>query len=95
MSEKSNQSNQSNQSKQIFDNWEQVDCNECSHYWDSSCDGVPQDSRKVCNSFLATRSVTIPAKIKSLEKDVKWLTKVCSILAITIVVCIITHLLLM
>lgn len=52
-----------------FDGWEEVDCNECSNYWDNSCDGIPPEgSRKPCNSFLAKRSVTIPLEIKSLKK---------------------------
>lgn len=50
-----------------FEDWEQVDCNDCSHYWDSSCDGVSKGSKVGCNSFLATRSVVIPEKIKQLE----------------------------
>lgn len=56
-----------------FEEWEEVDCNECSHYWDSSCDGA-KDSRIGCNSYLATRSVVLPAKIKHLENWNKWLT---------------------
>lgn len=56
-----------------FEEWEEVDCNECTHYWDSSCDAVKQDDRRQCNSFLATRRVVIPAKIKALEKSVKTL----------------------
>lgn len=56
-----------------FEDWEDVDCNECERYWDSSCDGVSKGSYKPCNSFLATRSVVIPAKIKALEGRVRWL----------------------
>ena len=57
-----------------FEDWEKVDCNECARYWDSSCDGICKGSEKPCNSFLATRSVVIPARIKELEKWNKWLT---------------------
>lgn len=62
-----------------FEDWTHVDCNECARYWDSSCDGVKcrtnsdnpsTGSTRLCNSFLATRSVVIPAKIKELEKEV-------------------------
>lgn len=65
-----------------FEDWEKVDCNECARYWDSSCDGVSKGSSKPCNSYVATRSVVIPARLKVLEKRVKWLTgiiafKVC------------------
>jgi hypothetical protein len=56
-----------NESKR-FEEWEEVDCNECTHYWDSSCDAVKQDDRRQCNSFLATRRVVIPARLNALEK---------------------------
>ena len=56
-----------------FEDWQEVDCNECSHYWDSSCDGASKGSKKQCNSFLATRTVVIPEKIKALENRVLFL----------------------
>ena len=56
---------------QRFDNWDEVNCNECANYWTNSCDGVPEGRRKPCSSFLAQRSVTIPLEIKSLREDVK------------------------
>ena len=59
-----------------FEDWEEVDCNDCSHYWDSSCDGASKGSRVGCNSFLATRKVVIPEKINALEKRVKTLTRI-------------------
>lgn len=54
-------------SDKIFQEWEEVNCNECGRYWDSSCDG--SDKKKVCNSYVATRSIVIPAKLKKLEED--------------------------
>ena len=54
-----------------FEDWEEVDCNDCVHYWDSSCDGAKKDTRMPCNSFLATRSIVIPEKQKALEKAFK------------------------
>ena len=59
-----------------FEDWEKVDCNECARYWDSSCDGTAKDTKKPCNSYLATRSVVLPEKIKKLEKRVFWLSLV-------------------
>ena len=59
-----------------FEDWEEVDCNECGRYYDSSCDGVKKGSKKPCNSFLAKRDVVIPAQINSLEKRVKTLNRV-------------------
>ena len=62
-----------NQTEKRFDNWTDVDCNECANYWTSSCDGASEGARKPCNSFIAQRSVNIPAEIKSLRKQVKGL----------------------
>jgi hypothetical protein len=56
----------------VFSEWEECDCNQCEHYWDSSCDGVAKDKRKVCGQFSATRSVIIPEQIKDLYRLVKW-----------------------
>ena len=56
-----------------FDNWEEVDCNECARYWDSSCDSVGKDKKRLCNSFMATRSVILPEQLKALQSDIKWL----------------------
>ena len=56
-----------------FSDWEEVDCQECARWWDSSCDGVFKGHRTLCNSFLATRNVLIPAQIKRLQNVVKGL----------------------
>jgi hypothetical protein len=63
-----------------FEDWEKVDCNECSHYWDSSCDGVSKGSKVGCTSYLATRTVVIPRKLNALEKRVKTLNRVVAFL---------------
>ena len=77
--------------KRFDDYQEVVDCNECSHYWDSSCDGASKGSRVGCNSFLATRSVVIPEKLNSLEKRVKSLDGHLIILYAIVVILIIGH----
>ena len=59
--------------QKIFDDFQTVSCNECSHYWDSSCDGVSKGKKQPCNSFLATRSIVIPLQIKSLRTQIKWI----------------------
>lgn len=56
-----------------FEDWEEVDCNECARYWDSSCDGTSKGSKKPCNSYLATREIVIPARLNALETRVKYL----------------------
>ena len=53
-----------------FEEWTKVDCEDCSHWWDSSCDGVSKGSEKQCNSFIATRNVVIPHKIKELQSEI-------------------------
>ena len=53
-----------------FEDWKDVDCNECEHYWTNSCDGACKGSQKPCNSFLATRSVIIPEQITRLDKRI-------------------------
>ena len=59
----------------VFDDWNDlVECNDCTHYWNDTCDGVKKGSQKPCTSFLATRSVVIPAQVKSLQNALKWLT---------------------
>ena len=59
------------QTEKRFDNWENVDCVECANYWTNACDGVSEGQRKPCNSFIAQRSVTIPAEIKSLRSELR------------------------
>ena len=61
------------QTEKRFDNWTDVDCNECANYWTSSCDGASEGARKPCNSFIAQRNVNIPAEIKSLRKQIEGL----------------------
>lgn len=65
-----------NKSK-VFEDWEEVDCNECERYYLNQCDGAKthgKGSNLRCTSFLATRKVVIPIQIKRLQNDVKWLT---------------------
>lgn len=83
-----------------FDDWIPVDCNQCAKYWDSSCDGVKchtnsdkgvQGSTRLCNSFIACRSVDIPAKIKSLQNDVKWLIGATVCLGTSLLIHLLIH----
>ena len=74
-----------------FEDWEEVDCNECSHYWDSSCDGASKGSRVGCNSFLATRSVVIPAKLNALEKRVERLIVSCILTNVAMLAFVLFH----
>lgn len=79
-----------------FDGWDEVDCNDCSHYWDSSCDGVKTSVKatgKPCNGFLAVRSVDIPQKIERLRKAVKRLCWAFILTNVALALHIISHLL--
>lgn len=76
-----------------FEDWEKVDCNECSHYWDSSCDGASKGSSVGCNSYSATRSVVIPAKLNDLERRFKWLTRATMLTDLAIILHLLSHIL--
>ena len=57
----------------IFDDFPTVDCNKCERYYLNQCDGVAKGVQKPCRTFLATRSESIPAEIKSLRKALRGL----------------------
>lgn len=81
-----------NKETKRFENWHEVDCNECARYWDSSCDGV-QALQKPCNSFLASRKVQIPEQIKALEKSVKRLRIAGVLTSIALILHLLSHIL--
>lgn len=56
--------------KKRFEGWEDVACEDCQHYWDSSCDGST-GSQRVCTTFLAAKRHFIPERIKRLENQYK------------------------
>lgn len=80
------------ETKKIFEDFQQVDCNDCSHYWDDSCGGVKEGSEKRCTAFKATRRVDIPLEIKALRNDLKWLRVSQLLLGIAVVGHMICHL---
>ena len=73
----------------VFEEWEEVDCNECEMYWMNGCDGV--DKKRNCTSFKANRSVVIPEQIKELQKDIKHLTWELLIVVIGMIIYILGH----
>lgn len=79
----------SNQLKRFDDYTPTVDCEDCTHWWGNSCDGVKKGSRKPCTSFIATRNVVIPAKIKALQRGLKWLTVGVSVMFVLLIILII------
>lgn len=68
-----NRMTENNKPRKRFDDFPKKDCNDCANYWTSSCDGVRKGSERLCNSFVAQRSVDIPARIESLRGALKWL----------------------
>lgn len=78
---------QDKQETKLFSEWDSdVDCNDCEHYWDNSCDGAtPKRLRRPCNSFLATRKVFIPEQIKALENRCESLKCSCITLSICVI----------
>lgn len=56
-----------------FEDWEEVDCNTCDHYWNSTCDSDRKGVKRHCNSYLATRKVFIPEELKRLKLTLKTL----------------------
>lgn len=75
----------STEQQRIFDDF-QVDCNECKHYWDSSCDGVPIENKRNCTSFIATRTYDIPEQIKWLRDELRALQTTIRVLGIVILI---------
>lgn len=75
-----------NKESKRFEEWEDCDCNQCEHYWDSSCDGVAKDTKKPCNQFRATRNVVIPYQIEDLQQRVKLLALVDLLLILSNVI---------
>lgn len=76
--------------KKIFDE-AVVECNNCEHYWDSSCDGTPIKKERNCTSYKATRREDIPEQIKRLEYRVNKLYRCSLMVDIVIILHLISH----
>lgn len=66
-------SNTDKKSPTIFEEWVEVECEQCERWWLNQCDGCRDGvngSKTPCNSFLATRSVIIPQQINDLKRCV-------------------------
>ena len=59
--------------KKIFDDFTKVDCSDCSHYWDDSCEGVKKGSEKRCTAFKAVKRIDIPVQVERLRRAGKGL----------------------
>ena len=61
-----------------------VECTECSHYWNDSCDGVPKDKVRPCTSYKATKKVDFIEKLNHLEAEIKSTNLTVFILTLTL-----------
>lgn len=81
--------------EKIFEDWEEVDCNECERWWLNQCDGAKthgKGSKLTCTSFLATRKVVIPLQIKALQKANKGMMRCVILLSVVELLHILIHL---
>ena len=76
----------------IFDEWEDVqECNECTNYWNESCDGTPVGSERHCTAFKAVRSTDIPLRLKHAEKAIRGLISVNIGLVVYVIFDVLIH----
>ena len=76
----------------IFDEYE-VECNNCQRYWLDQCDATKVDDTKPCNSYIATRKMDIPDKVKVLDDKVKSLGTCVTITMVILAFHLLSHLL--
>ena len=69
-----------------FEDWNEVNCNDCQHYWTDACDGVSKGSQKPCSSFLATRNTDIPLQIEWLRKRLNGLNWAFVFIALAVII---------
>lgn len=73
-----------------FDDWQDVvDCHDCHHYWSDTCDGVPVDKRRNCQSFVATRNSDIPKRLSKLEDTVRGNRVIMALIIVELIVMIV------
>lgn len=75
----------------IFDDFD-VECNNCQRYWLDQCDATKVDESKPCNSYIATRKMDIPQKVKALDDKVKSLGCIVTITAVMLAFHLLGHL---
>lgn len=77
--------------KKRFEGWEDVACEDCQHYWDSSCDGST-GSQRVCTTFLAAKRHFIPERLERLEKRINALLRSTILIGLAMIIHLISHL---
>ena len=56
------------QKQKVFDDFKEVDCEECESWQLNQCDGVPVGSQRSCTAYKAVRRLNTPLQIKALQK---------------------------
>lgn len=77
-------------SHKIFDEFE-VECNGCQRYWTDQCDGVKPDTTKSCSSYLATRNMDIPHKVKKLDEKIKLMDTTLTVCNVVLLLHLLVH----
>jgi hypothetical protein len=75
----------------VFDEF-QVECTECEHYWDNSCDGVKCFEEKHCTSYKATKRMEIPKAIDKIKSDMKHMDKHITLIYVLLLIHMLSHL---
>ena len=75
----------------IFDDFPEVECNNCEPYWNNQCDGTPVGSERPCKAFKATRKVDIPDELDALRTHLTCLSVAFMLLGVAFVCHMIAH----
>jgi hypothetical protein len=73
------------QKQKVFDDFKEVDCEECESWQLNQCDGVPVGSQRSCTAYKAVRRLNTPLQIKALQKGYKDLTRASIINSVAII----------
>ena len=74
-----------NPKQKVFDDFKEVDCEECESWQLNQCDGVPVGSQRSCTAYKAVRRLNTPLQIKALQKGYKDLTRASIINSVAII----------
>ena len=74
-----------NPKQKVFDDFKEVDCEECESWQLNQCDGVPVGSQRSCTAYKAVRRLNTPQQIKALQKGCKELKKASIINSVAII----------
>lgn len=74
-----------NHKQKVFDDFKEVDCEECEAWQLNQCDGVPVGSQRSCTAYKAVRRLNTPLQIKALQKGYKDLTRASIIHSVAII----------